>query len=134
MKILILFTMLFLHIVDDYYLQGILAKLKQKSWWEQNVNDSSELYKHDYLVALIEHAFSWAFMILLPFLVCMILSNKFYITEYTTLFIGNWIIHAAVDNEKANNQTISLLTDQLIHVIQIIGIWLMVFYVYEVSV
>jgi hypothetical protein len=27
-----LMAMLFLHIVDDYYLQGFLASAKQKSW------------------------------------------------------------------------------------------------------
>lgn len=31
MKLFVLFSMFFLHIVDDYYLQGILAKMKQKS-------------------------------------------------------------------------------------------------------
>lgn len=34
-KIVILFTMIFCHIVDDYYLQGWLASAKQKSWWEK---------------------------------------------------------------------------------------------------
>lgn len=34
-KILILFTMIFCHIVDDYYLQGWLASAKQKSWWKR---------------------------------------------------------------------------------------------------
>ena len=31
-KIVILFTMIFCHIVDDYYLQGWLASAKQKTW------------------------------------------------------------------------------------------------------
>ena len=31
-----LLTMIFLHIVDDYYLQGVLAKMKQRKWWEDN--------------------------------------------------------------------------------------------------
>ena len=62
-KILLLLTMIFLHIVDDYYLQGWLASAKQKSWWEQNALD--KLYKHDYIMALFMHSFSWAFMIML---------------------------------------------------------------------
>lgn len=32
-KLLTLLGMLYLHIVDDYYLQGFLASAKQKEWW-----------------------------------------------------------------------------------------------------
>ena len=63
----IFLIMLFMHIVDDYYLQGILAKMKQRSWWEENA--PQEKYKHDYKVALFMHAFSWTFMIMLPLLI-----------------------------------------------------------------
>lgn len=63
-KIFILFTMIFCHIVDDYYLQGWLASAKQKSWWEKNA--PGKLYKYDYLAALFMHSFSWSFMIMLP--------------------------------------------------------------------
>ena len=31
----VLASMLFMHVVDDYYLQGILANLKQRSYWEE---------------------------------------------------------------------------------------------------
>lgn len=31
----LLLLMIFLHIVDDYYLQGILASMKQKEWWNK---------------------------------------------------------------------------------------------------
>lgn len=50
---IILITMIFCHIVDDYYLQGWLASAKQKSWWKKNAPD--DLYKHDYLMALFMH-------------------------------------------------------------------------------
>ena len=63
LKTILLLTMLFCHIVDDYYLQGWLASAKQKSWWEKNAPD--KLYKNDYIMALCEHAFSWTFMIML---------------------------------------------------------------------
>ena len=53
--ILLLIGMLFFHIVDDYYLQGFLASAKQKSWWEKN--NPNPLYKNDYIIALVEHAF-----------------------------------------------------------------------------
>ena len=69
--------MIFLHVVDDYYLQGILAQLKQKSWWEKNAPDP--LYKNDYKVALVTHAFSWTFMIMLPITITMIIHNNYII-------------------------------------------------------
>ena len=37
-KILLLIGMIQLHIVDDYMLQGILASLKQKQWWEKKLS------------------------------------------------------------------------------------------------
>ncbi len=49
-NVFVLLSMIFLHIVDDYYLQGILASMKQKSWWEENA--PQRLYKYDYIVAL----------------------------------------------------------------------------------
>ena len=60
-KLLLLICMMFCHIINDYKLQGILASMKQKSWWEENGNDP--LYKHDYIMALFEHSFSWAFLL-----------------------------------------------------------------------
>ena len=42
---MILFVMVFGHIVDDYYLQGILASMKQKSWWKENAPD--KMYEKD---------------------------------------------------------------------------------------
>ena len=42
--------MLYCHILDDFCLQGILASLKQKSWWEENY--PNKLYKYDYIISL----------------------------------------------------------------------------------
>lgn len=117
MKILVLFLMLFLHIVDDYYLQGILASMKQKSWWQKNAPD--DLYKKDYIVALICHSFSWAFLTTLPLYLFGITNIFVYI-----MFFINWIGHAVIDDLKANKKKINLIQDQSIHVIQIIIIYL----------
>ena len=46
-SVLILFAMIFCHIVDDYYLQGILASMKQKAWWQKQ-ESYCEKYKYDY--------------------------------------------------------------------------------------
>ena len=120
MKLFLLFLMLFMHIVDDYYLQGWLASAKQKSWWEQNA--PNKLYKYDYLMALFMHSFSWSFMIMLPYHFYILLFGG---TFYLILFIGNLIIHMYVDNMKANLKKINLIQDQLIHIIQIIITWYM---------
>lgn len=107
--------MIFCHIVDDYYLQGWLASAKQKSYWEQNAPD--EMYKRDYIWALIMHSFSWAFMIMLPVAyVCDFnIGYKFII-----IFAFNVAIHAFTDNAKANWKIINLWQDQLVHIGQIL--------------
>ena len=110
---MIFLTMIFLHIVDDYYLQGILAQMKQKKFWKKQAPD--ELYKYDYIWALIMHAFSWTFMIMLPLIFVSPISPAFYV-----IFVVNLAIHAYVDNLKANKHKINLWQDQLIHLAQII--------------
>ena len=116
MNVLFVFlTMIFCHIVDDYYLQGKLASFKQKSWWQENAPE--QLYKYDYIVALMMHSFSWAFMIMLPVAV----SQEFQIEAvFVTMFIINTVVHAVVDNLKANKRKINLVMDQSIHIGQII--------------
>ena len=123
MAVLIRLCMFFMHIVDDYYLQGILASMKQKSWWEKNAPDP--LYKNDYKIALAEHAFSWTFMMMLPIVIyTAIIGAMLPIWFIAALFVLNVIIHALVDNAKANKRTINLIQDQSIHFIQIICTWL----------
>lgn len=111
----VLLSMVFCHIVDDYYLQGKLALFKQKSWWEEKAPD--QLYKYDYIVGLIMHSFSWAFMIMLPVAV----SQSFDIgAGFAAMFVVNTAVHAIVDHLKANKRKINLITDQSIHICQII--------------
>ena len=121
MKIIILIVMFFCHIVDDYYLQGCLANMKQKSWWKKQT--SNRLYKYDYIMALVEHAFSWSFMIMLPVLIYMIYTNELHIGLYVAMLIGNLIVHSIIDNCKANDLCINLITDQCLHFIQIVVTW-----------
>ena len=114
-KIFTVILMIFLHIVDDYYLQVWLASAKQKSWWEDNAPE--EMYKHDYICALLMHGFSWSFMIMLP----IAYMESFDVTVWFAVsLIGNALIHLIVDNAKANKKAINLITDQCIHILQII--------------
>lgn len=109
----VFFSMIFMHIVDDYYLQGILAKMKQKSWWKENA--PSVMYEQDYVVALITHSFSWTFMIMLPIAICMSFNMGWMLLAYPI----NTVIHAITDHLKANKLKINLIVDQYIHFVQI---------------
>lgn len=108
--------MMFFHIVDDYYLQGILASMKQKQWWKKQSNYSGK-YENDYIVALFMHSFSWAFMIMLP----IAIKLKFELDAFFgIMLLINMAVHCIVDDTKANKMKINLVADQSIHIIQII--------------
>lgn len=124
-KILLLLAMIFLHIVDDYYLQGWLASAKQKSYWEQNAPD--KLYKYDYIMALFMHSFSWAFMIMIvPSVYSLITTSDISNASLAIalVFLTNLCIHMTIDNAKANLKKINLVQDQLLHLVQIAATWL----------
>jgi hypothetical protein len=120
--VFILLWMIFFHIVDDYYLQGWLASAKQKSYWQENAPD--ELYKRDYIWALIMHSFSWAFMIMLPIAYFYSFSIGL---PFVIILLINVTCHAFTDNAKANLKLINLWQDQLVHILQIGLTWLLVF-------
>ena len=52
-KAFIFLFMLFCHIFDDFYLQGVLRNLKCKSWWKQQ-EQYDEKYKY-LLLSIINH-------------------------------------------------------------------------------
>lgn len=108
--------MIFCHVVADYNLQGWLASAKTKEFWEQNAPD--ELYKKDYICALLMHSISWTFMIMLPIAYVM----EFNVTgHFVGYFVTNVIVHMYIDDKKANKKTINLVTDQVCHFVQIFG-------------
>lgn len=114
-KAFVFLAMIFCHIVDDYYLQGWLASAKQKKYWKENAPD--KMYRYDYLVALIMHSMSWAFMIMLPVAAYMSWNVNY---SFVILFVLNTIFHAFIDNAKANWLLINLITDQSVHIAQIL--------------
>lgn len=123
-KVLLLIGMLFFHIIDDYYLQGFLASAKQKVWWEKNY--PNKLYKYDYIMALIEHAFSWTVMIHIPIIVyATVCGLEVPNLMFIGWFINNMMVHAFTDNAKANFLNINLIQDQLIHIVQIVWTWIL---------
>ena len=122
--VILLLAMLMCHIIDDFGLQGILAQFKQKSFWE----DKGELYKNDYKSSLLLHALSWTISINIPVIVYIVLSNKMDDLKITTgfcwIFIANWLVHAFIDDCKANKKYINLNMDQSLHMLQILCIYL----------
>ena len=113
-NVFIVLCMIFCHVIADYNLQGWLASAKQKSYWEKNAPD--EMYEHDYICVLVMHSFSWTFMIMLP----LIYAVGFKVNSFLLLlFVSNVLIHAIIDDLKANKQAINLWYDQLIHICQI---------------
>lgn len=118
MEINILFLMILLHVIDDFHLQGILASMKQKEWWKKQ-EGYKDLYKDDYITALMIHSISWSIFISIPLWF-------FTIQPYliSIAIIINSIIHYCVDDLKCNQLKINLTTDQLIHFLQILITWL----------
>lgn len=129
LEVILLLSMTFFHIWDDYGRQGILANMKQKSWWKKQ-EGYSDKYENDWLIALIEHAFSWTFMIYIPIAIYVYINQGVYsvaalIVLLATFFL-NLIIHAKVDDLKCNKLKINLWQDQMIHIVQIVITFILV--------
>lgn len=121
MKIALLIFMILAHIIDDYYLQGWLASAKTKNWWKKNAPD--KLYSKDYIMALFCHSLSWSIMIFLPILIYS-LYNQIDLNWFYLAIPINLIIHAVIDDLKANKFKINLIIDQSIHFTQIFITWI----------
>ena len=109
----ILILMLLGHLVSDYTLQGWLADGKQRKWWQKLVPNGElpRKYRFDYIAALICHALYWSIFICAPF----------YASAYFLwAILANTVVHAIVDDLKANRGVLNLIQDQLLHLIQIL--------------
>ena len=109
----IIALMLLGHLVSDYTLQGWLADGKQKKWWQKLVPNGElpRKYRFDYLAALVCHALYWSIFICAPF----------YASAYFLwAILANTVVHAIVDDLKANRGVLNLIQDQLLHLIQIL--------------
>jgi len=128
-KFLLLLLMFFSHLIADYNLQGILADFKQRSWWNLKFSKEfvQEHYPVDYITALIEHSFMWSTCIMIPLLVysLFVSYNPHAIVSSCSAILINTGFHAIIDHQKANEGSISLTTDQLLHTVQIFFTWLL---------
>lgn len=131
----LLMMMVALHVFADFHLQGILANLKQKGWWydefakvsviqsDRTMPDIMGMYGKDYIVALWLHAFEWSFIVCIP-----LMWFVGFTWEGACLVLINMALHAYVDDLKCNQMEISLVTDQLCHLAQILCtlvLWMM---------
>lgn len=132
--IYVLWCTILLHLIADYNLQGILASLKQKRWWTDQLAKlpepvlleivtkyKADPYRHDYIVGLICHSLMWSILTFSPF--AFIVSPK----VYSIAVIINTIIHAYIDDLKANKLSINLIVDQLAHLVQILSTGLILY-------
>jgi len=113
-----------LHLIADFNLQGILANMKQKCWWCQQMRDlppcvhkldnfDADRYDTDWCAALGCHAIMWS---LLTFGIFMFLVSPL---AFSAIVLINAAIHANIDHAKANAFLINLEEDQICHLIQI---------------
>lgn len=111
----VILWMLFNHVLDDYFLQGCLANLKQRSYWIQNAPE--KMYQYDHIMALFMHSISWTFMIMLPVAYYVQFNIPF---QFVIVFICNVLLHMVIDDLKANEKKINLCEDQCFHLFQIL--------------
>ena len=117
-NISILLFMIFFHIIDDYCLQAFcLNTLKQKKFWQENAPE--DMYKNDYIFALFMHGFSWSMAVHIP-----LFLTEIYPVLFAPSVIINSIIHGYIDNLKANKKKLNLIQDQLLHIGQILIIFI----------
>ena len=136
MILIIIFSMLFLHIIADFCVQNeFMAKFKQKKEWDKYFVERHEgfscprKYNKDYIPVLFVHAFSWAFITYLP-LLHYVFYSKILMPETWCIFVLiQTFVHMYIDNKKCNKFEINLITDQLLHLLQILSggllIWLL---------
>lgn len=119
MKVLLLFSMFWFHVLDEFYMQGILARLKCKRWWVEN---TKEMYHNDWSMALMIHALMWSITLHIPVVTYLYFTNS--LDSMYGFIVGtiaiNQFIHLVVDDMKCNKYVLNLTQEQLLHIIQIV--------------
>lgn len=102
-----------LHLFADYTLQGVLAQMKQVSWWRKQTDDP--MYKHDWACAMFCHALYWTLVTFAPVIYLWPGSS----IKLAVLLALNTAAHFAIDTLKANSHQLNLWHDQAFHLLQI---------------
>lgn len=66
------------------------------------------MYRYDYIACLVLHAFKWSCMVLLPGILALGLPPLWLLLA---LVFGNTLVHALVDDLKANKHKLNLVQD-----------------------
>ena len=118
---LLLIAMIWCHLDNDFRKQGILASMKQKSWWEQQ-DGYNDTYEFDYIAALWTHAIWWGIELHIPVIAYIWYKSKLTPTRIVLLvfvMVVQIATHKIIDDAKANLKLINLVIDQSLHVFQI---------------
>lgn len=133
-KIFVFLAMIFLHIMNDFNMQGRFFKLKRKQYWEEQFVHAKDpyaefyMYRNDYKACIIAHSFSWAFLVELPVIAYALWKNNLIMSIiYIASILVNTVIHSAIDNLKDNEYKISLTVDQQLHFCQVLLTWAIAF-------
>lgn len=151
--LMIFLFMVFFHIVDDFYLQGCLAKFKQKRYWQDINNyprtvideqlimsdehdkyiefqekENKEIrdYMHDCRYDFLMGLFLHSFSWTFMVTIPIMVTNYYRLNEvrFGMIFVANLLLHMAVDDMKSNKLVVTLLLDQTIHLLQIFLIFI----------
>ena len=141
MILIVIFSMLFLHIIADFIVQNeFMAKFKQKKSWHtldlrdtfnrpEDARKMVKKYKFDYIPVLFVHAFSWAFITYLPLLHYVFYSKILMPETWCVFVLIQTFVHMYIDDKKCNKFEINLIMDQLLHFLQILSggllIWML---------
>lgn len=119
MKTLLLFSMLWFHILDEFYMPTILNKLKCKRWWKENTD---EHYHNDWAMSLMLYGMMWSMTIHIPVVTYLYFTNN--LKSMYGFIVGticiNQFIHCIIDDLKCNRGALNLTQSQILHIIQIV--------------
>lgn len=117
---ILLILIIFLHVLADFNMQGIMAQMKSKDYWKKY----DKKYQFDYVMPLIGHSFQWSFIVNLPITITAIYTGADCLEMFVCMsIIFHTILHAYIDTLKANDNKTTLIQDQFYHMLQLILLW-----------
>lgn len=119
-RLIILVSMLAMHVIGDWVLQTpLMCDLKQKAWWQQNYGFQKNA--RDYKMVILMHSMLWSACVMMPVLVYQLWIGCSDLKAIVLLlvFVINMLVHAWIDDLKANKDKLSLVDDHAVHLLQV---------------
>lgn len=124
--LMIWLIMVAIHVLHDFNQGEPIANMKQKDWWKEHY--PARLYRNDYIIVLILHGVLWSVLVSIPiFVFRYCIYDEVYNSLIVFSIIINAMVHAFIDHLKANRKCISLLQDQILHLLQLLILASMIF-------